>query len=79
MMCSYAKRLSNKCGSLTLWMAEVRRPLHGHADGASRANAYGRAFEHYVRASGYGLSRLQIRHARDCDGPHRGDGDVDVI
>ena len=62
----------------TRWTAVVRRHLHDHADGADRASAHERALEGHVRAGVHGPPWPQVRHARDRDGPHRVDDDVDV-
>jgi len=61
-----------------LWTADARRHLHGHADGAGRASVHERALEGYVRAGAHGSPRPQVRHARDRDGFHHADDDVDA-
>mgnify|MGYP001604178114 CR=1 FL=1 len=62
----------------TLWTAEVRRHLHDHDDGADRASVHERALEGHARAGAHGSPRVQVRHARDRDGPRCVDDDVGV-
>ena len=62
----------------TRWTADLRRLLHGHADGAGRVSVHERALEGYVRAGAHGSPRPQVHHARDRDGPHCAYDDVDV-